>query len=51
MAEKLSEFILKDCYRVKCPLPMLEEYHADGTIKHESEWGADWTDFFKRWLL
>ncbi len=48
MAEKLSEFILKDCYRVKCPSTYASaKYHADGTIKHESEWGADWTDFFK----
>ncbi len=48
MAEKLSEFILKDCYRVKCPTTYADaKYNADGTIKPENEWGADWTDFFK----
>ena len=48
MAEKLSEFILKDCYRVKCPTTYAPaKYNPDGTIKRENEWGADWTDFFK----
>ena len=48
MAEKLSELILKDCYRVKCPASYAPaKYSADGTIKPDSEWGADWTDFFK----
>lgn len=48
MAEKLSELILKDCYRVKCPASYaLAKYNADGSIKPDSEWGADWTDFFK----
>ncbi len=48
IAEKLSDFIPKDCYRVKCPSHYAKaKYSANGEIKPASEWGADWTDFFK----
>lgn len=49
IAEKLTEYIPKDCYRVKCPISYAQnaKYTASGEVKPQSEWGADWTDFFK----
>lgn len=49
IAEKLTEYIPKDCYRVKCPISYAQnaKYTANGEIKPQTEWGADWTDFFK----
>jgi len=49
IAEKLTEYIPKDCYRVKCPVNYAQnaKYTASGEIKPQNEWGADWTDFFK----
>ena len=49
MAEIISQFALKDCYRVKCPVEYANpKYDANGIEKDSSEWGADWTDFFKK---
>lgn len=49
IAEKLTEYIPKDCYRVKCPVNYAQnaKYTASGEVKPQNEWGADWTDFFK----
>lgn len=49
IAEKLTEYIPKDCYRVKCPVSYAQnaKYTASGEVKPQTEWGADWTDFFK----
>lgn len=48
IAEKLSEFIPLECYRVVCPSHYAPiKYNSDGSEKPENEWGADWTDFFK----
>lgn len=48
MAENLSEIIPRECYRVACPSHYAPvKYFQDGSEKPESEWGADWTDFFK----
>lgn len=49
IAEKLSEFIPLECYRILCPSHYAPiKYNSDGSEKPENEWGADWTDFFKR---
>lgn len=48
IAEKLSEFIPLECYRILCPSHYAPiKYNSDGSEKPENEWGADWTDFFK----
>ena len=47
MAEKLSEFVPLECYRLVCPSHYAPvKYNSDGSEKPENEWGADWTDFF-----
>lgn len=49
IAEKLSEFILLECYRIICPSHYAPiKYNNDGSEKSKTEWGADWTDFFKQ---
>ena len=48
MAEKISEFIVGDCYRVRCPAHYANpKFEKDGTEKPSDQWGADWTDFFR----
>ena len=48
MAEKLMPFIGRDAFRLKVPPHFAKpKYSVDGVLKDESEWGADWTDFFK----
>lgn len=41
IAEKLTEYIPKDCYRVKCPISYAQnaKYTASGEVKPQSEWG------------